>query len=81
MILWSRQSAPAKDSAFDLSDRSSKIGPMTNEDEKRLHRRRFYKAEQGAEFVEAHVTSTAQTRDPTYRLAFRDTDFLLREEL
>ena len=54
---------------------------MTNEEEKRLHRRRFYKAEQEAEFVEAHVTSTAQTRDPAYRLAFRDTDFLLREEL
>jgi len=54
---------------------------MTNEEEKRLHRRRFYKAEQEAGFVESHVTSTPQTRDPAYRLAFRDTDFLLREEL
>jgi uncharacterized protein (TIGR00730 family) len=54
---------------------------MTNEEEKRLNRRRFYKAEQEASFVDAHVTSTPQTRDPAYRLAYRDTDFLLREEL
>ena len=49
--------------------------------EKRLHRGRFYKAEQEASFVEAHVVSTPQTRDPAYKLAFRDTDFLLRQEL
>ena len=54
---------------------------MTNPPEKRLTRRRFYKAEQEAEFVEAHDADTAQTRSPSYRLAFRDTDFLLREEL
>ena len=48
---------------------------------KRLHRRRFYKAEQEASFVESHTHTTPQTRDPAYRLAFRDTDFLLREEL
>ncbi|MFM5886182.1 MAG: TIGR00730 family Rossman fold protein [Novosphingobium sp.] len=48
---------------------------------KRLQRRRFYKAEQEASFVESHSHSTPQTRDPAYRLAFRDTDFLLREEL
>ncbi|MDE2411086.1 MAG: TIGR00730 family Rossman fold protein, partial [Sphingomonadales bacterium] len=30
---------------------------------------------------EAHDTSTPQTRSPAYKLAFRDTDFLLREEL
>ncbi|MFO1255442.1 MAG: TIGR00730 family Rossman fold protein [Sphingomonadaceae bacterium] len=54
---------------------------MTEEEERRLHRRRFYKAEQEAGFVESHVTSTPQTRDQAYRLAFRDTDFLLREEL
>ena len=55
---------------------------MTEEkQEKRLHRQRFYKAEQEASFVEAHVVSTAQTRDPAYKLAFRDTDFLLRQEL
>ncbi len=49
--------------------------------DKRLNRRRFYKAEQEASFVESHGHSTPQTRDPAYRLAFRDTDFLLREEL
>ena len=49
--------------------------------EKRLHRQRFYKAEQEASFVEAHVVSTPQTRDPAYKLAFRDTEFLLRQEL
>lgn len=55
---------------------------MTEEEkEKRLQRRRFYKAEQEAGFVEAHGASTPQTRSPAYKLAFRDTDFLLREEL
>jgi uncharacterized protein (TIGR00730 family) len=49
--------------------------------DKRLTRRRFYKAEQEAGFVESHVHSTPQTQDPAYKLAFRDTDFLLREEL
>ena len=49
--------------------------------EKRLTRRRFYKAEQEASFVESHATETPQTLSPSYRLAFRDTDFLLREEL
>ena len=29
----------------------------------------------------AHVPSSAQTRDPAYRLAFQDTDFLLRQDL
>ncbi|HEX4847991.1 MAG TPA: TIGR00730 family Rossman fold protein [Novosphingobium sp.] len=55
---------------------------MTEEEkEKRLHRRRFYKAEQEAGFVESQDHSTPQTRSPAYKLAFRDTDFLLREEL
>ncbi|MEI6642641.1 MAG: LOG family protein [Novosphingobium sp.] len=43
--------------------------------------RKFYKAEQEASFVEAHERTTPQQQDPAYRLAFRDTDFLLREEL
>jgi uncharacterized protein (TIGR00730 family) len=43
--------------------------------------RKFYGAEQEAEFVEAAPTETPQTLHPAYRLAFRDTDFLLREEL
>ena len=55
---------------------------MTEEEkEKRLHRRRFYKAEQEAGFVESQDHSTPQTRSPAYQLAFRDTDFLLRQEL
>ncbi len=52
-----------------------------NQPDKRLTRRRFYKAEQEASFVESHTTETEQTRSPSYKLAFRDTDFLLREEL
>jgi uncharacterized protein (TIGR00730 family) len=54
---------------------------MTEEEEKHLTHRRFYKAEQEASFAEDRATETAQTRSPSYRLAFRDTDFLLREEL
>jgi uncharacterized protein (TIGR00730 family) len=54
---------------------------MTEPTDKRLSRRRFYKAEQEASFVESHLAATEQTRSPAYRLAFRDTDFLLREEL
>jgi len=46
-----------------------------------LSRRTFYKAEQEAGFVEAHEYVTPQQQDPAYRLAFRDIDFLLREEL
>ncbi|MEH6826657.1 TIGR00730 family Rossman fold protein [Parasphingorhabdus sp.] len=51
---------------------------MTNKD---LHDRRFYHAKQEAEFAEKARAGTDQTRDPAYRLAFQDTDFLLRDEL
>ena len=51
------------------------------EEEKKLTHRRFYKAEQEASFAEAKAHTTPQTQDPAYRLAFADTDFLLREEL
>ncbi len=54
---------------------------MTDEPEKRLTRGRFYKADQEASFVESHGHTTLQQRDPAYRLAYRDTDFLLRDEL
>jgi len=54
---------------------------MTDEEAHELSQRRFYKAEQEAGFVEAHEYVTPQQQDPAYRLAFRDTDFLLREEL
>ncbi|WP_408589326.1 TIGR00730 family Rossman fold protein [Novosphingobium sp.] len=46
-----------------------------------LTHRRFYKAEQEAGFVESQPKESPQQQDPAYRLAFRDTDFLLREEL
>ncbi|HEX8056060.1 MAG TPA: TIGR00730 family Rossman fold protein [Novosphingobium sp.] len=51
------------------------------EEEQKLTRRRFYKAEQEASFAEAKEHTTPQTQSPSYKLAFRDTDFLLREEL
>ena len=54
---------------------------MNEPTDKRLSRRRFYKAEQEASFVESHLAATPQTQSPAYKLAFRDTDFLLREEL
>ena len=54
---------------------------MTDNDKKALTRRKFYKAEQEASFADAQPQTTPQTRDPAYRLAYRDTEFLLREEL
>jgi len=51
------------------------------ENEKHLTRRRFYQARQEAGFAEAHDTETPQTRSASYRLAFADPEFLLREEL
>jgi len=54
---------------------------MSEEGTESLTRRRFYKAEQEAGFVEAHPHTTPQTQSSSYRLAFRDADFLLREEL
>jgi uncharacterized protein (TIGR00730 family) len=54
---------------------------MTEDEQAQIAHRRFYKAEQEADFVDAHDKNTPQTRSPSYQLAFRDTDFLLREEL
>ena len=54
---------------------------MTEADKQELTRRRFYKAEQEASFEEAHPHDTAQTQSPSYRLAFLDTDFMLRDDL
>ncbi len=50
-------------------------------EEEKLSDRRFYKAEQEVSFVEARPHDTPQTRHPTYRLAFRDSEFMLRDEL
>ena len=46
-----------------------------------LVNRKFYPAEEEAGFADSDPSDTPQTRHPTYQLAFRDTDFLLREEL
>jgi hypothetical protein len=55
---------------------------MTEEEAQReVTQRTFYKAEQEAGFVDRHPQITPQQQDPSYRLAFRDVDFLLREEL
>ena len=43
--------------------------------------RKFHRARTEAAFTESQAPDTAQTRDSAYRLAFRDTEFLLREEL
>ncbi len=49
--------------------------------EKDLMDRRFYPAEQEARFSDDCPECTPQTEHPAYKLAFRDTEFLLREEL
>ncbi len=54
---------------------------MTTRDERELTGRKFYPAEQEAAFSDKASPDTPQTRDPAYKLAFRDVDFLLREEL
>ena len=54
---------------------------MTDEEEGGLADRKFYPAEEEAGFAKAQAPSTPQTRHPAYKLAFADTDFLLREEL
>ncbi|MFN3510759.1 MAG: lysine decarboxylase, partial [Tsuneonella troitsensis] len=54
---------------------------MTEREERDLSSRKFYRAEQEAAFSEKSTPDTPQTRHPAYRLAFQDTDFLLREEL
>lgn len=56
---------------------------MTEEEktERDLADRKFYPAEEEAEFEKKQPKQTPQTAHPAYRLAFQDTDFLLREEL
>ena len=53
---------------------------MTEDEEKNIAERRFYKAEQEASFADQQA-GTLQTQHPAYRLAFQDTEFLLRDEL
>lgn len=53
---------------------------MSNDDS-HVSDRKFYPAEQEAGFADAGPHETPQTQHPAYKLAFRDTDFLLRDEL
>lgn len=53
--------------------------PEGSENELRDHK--FYHADMEAGFADSIDEQTPQTRHPAYRLAFRDQDFLLREEL
>ena len=48
--------------------------------DKQPHRSAFHKAEESSEFAK-HNVSTPQTRSGAYKLAFQDTEFLLREDL
>ncbi len=49
-------------------------------EDKQPHRSRFHKAKDDAQFAQQAV-STPQTQSSAYRLAFQDTEFLLREDL
>ena len=53
--------------------------PLMTKD-KQTHRSRFHKAKDDAQFAQ-QATSTPQTASEAYKLAFQDTDFLLREDL
>ncbi|MEM6494279.1 MAG: TIGR00730 family Rossman fold protein [Pseudomonadota bacterium] len=46
-----------------------------------LSNRKFYRAGEESRFAEEAPDRTPQTEHPAYKLAFRDTDFLLRDEL
>jgi uncharacterized protein (TIGR00730 family) len=49
--------------------------------DKDLTDRKFYRAGEETQFAEGGPERTPQTAHPAYKLAFRDTDFLLRDEL
>ncbi len=54
---------------------------MSENDPRDLSDRKFYPAEEEAEFEKSQPRETPQTAHPAYRLAFQDKEFLLREEL
>jgi uncharacterized protein (TIGR00730 family) len=60
-----------------FSRQGSSAGIMTD---KQPHRSAFHKAQESSEFAKFNV-STPQTQSAAYKLAFQDTDFLLREDL
>ena len=49
--------------------------------EKDLTDRKFYRAGEESRFADESPDRTPQTEHPAYKLAFRDHDFLLRDEL
>jgi len=49
--------------------------------ERDLKDRRFYRAGEESRFADENPDRTPQTEHPAYKLAFRDTEFLLRDEL
>lgn len=53
----------------------------TEGDDHNLASRKFYPAQEESRFADDAPVSTPQTEHPAYKLAFSDTDFLLREEL
>lgn len=50
-------------------------------DDHSLVSRKFYPAQEESRFADEAPDRTPQTEHPAYKLAFRDTDFLLRDEL
>ncbi len=54
---------------------------VSDQSDRDLTDHKFYRAEQEAAFSETEPVETPQTLHPAYRLAFRDADFILREEL
>ena len=62
------------------ADSAKSSSPKTTDDHG-LTGRKFYPAEQEAEYAKSAPESTPQTRHPAYKLAFQDREFLLREEL
>jgi uncharacterized protein (TIGR00730 family) len=63
---------PAKPIRMAMTDRQN---------DHELAGRKFYPANEEALFTENCPDQTPQTEHPAYKLAFRDTDFLLRDEL
>jgi len=55
--------------------------PSTDPRDRKLAGAKFYPAKAEVDFADAAPTHTPQTAHPAYALAFRDTEFLLRDEL
>jgi uncharacterized protein (TIGR00730 family) len=63
---------------LDLRSGSAMLAAMTKNE---LKNRRFLKAKQEAQFTKSNTPVTPQTQSASYKLAFQDNEFLLREEL